>query len=70
MCLDGGERPPRSLFTVHMILAHRVGAQSFDWKLTTIINMDNQTILKVNLEDIPDNKKALFEKATDEFREK
>jgi hypothetical protein len=32
--------------------------------------MDNQTILKVNLEDLPDDQKALIEQATEEFREK
>jgi len=28
---------------------------------TTIINMDNEPILKVNLEDLPDDQKALIE---------
>jgi hypothetical protein len=28
---------------------------------TTIINMDNEAILKVNLEDQPDDQKALIE---------
>ena len=37
---------------------------------TTIINMDNQTILKVNLGDLPDDQKALIEQAIEEFREK
>ena len=32
--------------------------------------MDNQTILKVNLEDLPDDQKALIEQAVKEFREK
>jgi len=32
--------------------------------------MDNQTILKVNLEDLPDDQKALIEKTAGEFREK
>ena len=36
---------------------------------TTIIDMDNQTILKVNLEDLPDEQKALIDKAAEEFRE-
>ena len=37
---------------------------------TIIVNMDNQTILKVNLEDLPDDQKALIEQAMEEFREK
>jgi hypothetical protein len=28
---------------------------------TTIVDMDNQMILKVNLEDLPDDQKALIE---------
>jgi hypothetical protein len=32
--------------------------------------MDNQTILKVNLEDLPDEQRALINKTTEEFREK
>jgi hypothetical protein len=32
--------------------------------------MDNQMILKVNLEDLPNDQKALIEQATEEFREK
>jgi hypothetical protein len=28
---------------------------------TTIVDMDNQTILKVNLEDLPDDQMALIE---------
>ena len=32
--------------------------------------MDNQTILKVNLEDLPNEKRALIDKAAEEFREK
>jgi hypothetical protein len=59
-----------SLFAVDTSLARSVGPQSFDQKSTTIINMDNQTILKVNLEDLPDDQKALIEQATEEFREK
>ena len=37
---------------------------------TIIVDMDNQTILKVNLEDLPDDQKALIEQAMEEFREK
>ena len=37
---------------------------------TTIVDMDNQTILKVNLEDLPIDQKVLIEQATEEFREK
>ena len=47
-----------------------MGPQSFDQKSTTIINMDSQTILKVNLEDLPDDQKAIIEQAAKEFREK
>jgi len=36
---------------------------------TTIINMYNQEILKVNLEGLPDDQKALIERAVEEFRE-
>ena len=32
--------------------------------------MDNQTILKVNLEDLPDDQKAFIEQAVEEFKEK
>jgi hypothetical protein len=32
--------------------------------------MDNQTILKVNLKDLPDDQKALIAQATEESREK
>jgi hypothetical protein len=32
--------------------------------------MDNQTILRVNLEDLSDDQKALIEQAIEEFREK
>ena len=32
--------------------------------------MDNQIILKVNLEDLPDDQKALIEKTAGEFRQK
>jgi hypothetical protein len=42
----------------------------FDQKSTTIINMDNQMILKVNLENLPDDQKAVIEQVTEEFREK
>jgi hypothetical protein len=34
---------------------------------TTIINMNNDAILKVNLEDLPDNQRALIDKAMEEF---
>jgi hypothetical protein len=32
--------------------------------------MDNQMILKVNLEDLPNDQKALIDQAMKEFREK
>jgi hypothetical protein len=32
--------------------------------------MDNQTILNVNLEDLPDGQKELIEQAIEEIREK
>ena len=32
--------------------------------------MDNEAILKVNLEDLPDDQKALIEQTVEEFREK
>jgi hypothetical protein len=32
--------------------------------------MDNQTILKVNLEDLPNDQRALIDNAAEEFREK
>ena len=32
--------------------------------------MDNEAILKVNLEDLPDDQKALIEQAVEEFIEK
>jgi hypothetical protein len=32
--------------------------------------MDNEAILKVNLEDLPDDQKALIKQATKEFCEK
>jgi hypothetical protein len=37
---------------------------------TTIVNMDNEMILKVNFEDLLDDQKALIEQATEEFCEK
>ena len=37
---------------------------------TIIVNMNNEAILKVNLEDLPDDQKALIERAVEEFREK
>ena len=45
---------------------HRLGTPGG----TTIINMNNEVILKVNLEDLPDDQKALIEQAIEEFREK
>jgi hypothetical protein len=35
---------------------------------TTIVNMNNEAILKVNLEDLFDEQKALIDQATEEFR--
>jgi hypothetical protein len=58
------------LFAIDTGLAHPMGQQSFDQKSTTIINTDNQMILKVNLEDLPNDQKALIEQATEEFKEK
>ena len=37
---------------------------------TTIVNIDNQAILKVNLEDLPKDQKALIDQAVEEFRQK
>jgi hypothetical protein len=37
---------------------------------TTIVDIDNQMILKVNLEDLLDDQKTLIEQAIEEFREK
>jgi hypothetical protein len=37
---------------------------------TTIVDMDNQAILKVNLEDLPKDQKALIKQGAEEFREK
>ena len=37
---------------------------------TTIVDMDNQAILKVNLEDLRDEQRALIDKATEQIREK
>ena len=45
---------------------HRFGTPSG----TTIVNMDSEAILKVNLEDLPDDQKALIKQAIEEFREK
>jgi len=59
-----------SLSVVDTSLARPVGPQSFDQKSTTIVIMDNQTILKVNLEDLFDDQKALIEQAAGGFREK
>jgi hypothetical protein len=62
--------PHRSLFAIDTFLVGSVGPQSFYQKSTTIINMDDQTILKVNLEDLPNNQKALIKQPTEDFREK
>jgi hypothetical protein len=60
-----------SIFNIDTGLACPVGPQSFDWKLTAVVNMENNnTILKVNLEDLPDDQKVLIEQATEEFKEK
>jgi hypothetical protein len=61
---------PSCFLAIDTIFACLVGPQSFDRKLTTITNMDNETILKVSLEDLHDDQKALIEQATEEFREK
>jgi hypothetical protein len=37
---------------------------------TTIVNMNNEAILKVNLEDLLDYQKALVEQVVEAFREK
>jgi hypothetical protein len=37
---------------------------------TTIINMNNDAILKVNFEELPKDQQTLITKATEEFREK
>jgi folate-dependent tRNA-U54 methylase TrmFO/GidA len=59
-----------SIFNVDIGLACTVGPKSFDWKLTAVVNMENNnTILKVNLEDLPDDQKVLIEQATEEFKE-
>jgi len=57
---DGGQRP------VHFSPLTQIGTPDG----TTIVNMDNQMILKVNLEDLPNDQKVLIEKAVEEFREK
>jgi hypothetical protein len=36
----------------------------------TIVNMNNEAILKVNLEDLPDDQKALIEQVAEAFKEK
>ena len=47
---------PTSIFGVDIGLACLVGPQSFDQKSIAIINMENNNaILKVNLEDLPDD---------------
>ena len=45
---------------------HRLGTPSG----TTIVNMNIDAILKVNLEGLPDEQRALIDKAVEEFREK
>ena len=57
-----------SLSVIDTSLARLVGPQSFDQKSTTIVIMDNQTILKVNLEDLSDDQKALIEQAAEELK--
>jgi hypothetical protein len=37
---------------------------------TTIINMDNESILKVNFDELPSDHQLLITKAAEEFREK
>jgi len=37
---------------------------------TTIINMNNEAILKVNLKDLPNDQKALIDQVMEEFRVK
>ena len=37
---------------------------------TTIVDMDNNAILKVNFEDLPEDQQTLITKATEEFHEK
>jgi hypothetical protein len=64
-CVSVAPHPRRPLFVVDTFLARLVGPQSFDRKSTTIVDMDNQTILKV----LPNNQKALIKQATEEFRE-
>ena len=58
--LDGGEQ---SITFRH---PHDLGTPGG----TTIVNMDNKAILKVNLEDLPDDQKALIDQAAVEFHEK
>ena len=37
---------------------------------TTIVDMDNNAILKVNFEDLPEDQQTLITKAIEEFHEK
>ena len=37
---------------------------------TTIINMDTQAVLKVILDDLPKDQRALIDQATEEFHQK
>ena len=47
-----------------------MGPQSFDQKSTAVVNMENNNaILNVNLEDLPDDQKALIEQVAEEFKE-
>ena len=57
---NGEDRP----ITFHR--RHALGTPSG----TTIVNMNNDTILKVNLEDLLDDQRALIDKVAEEFREK
>ena len=58
--LDGGEQ------SITFRRPHDLGSPNG----TTIINMNKEAILKVNLEDLPDDQKALIDQAAKEFREK
>jgi hypothetical protein len=62
---------PSPLFGVDTNFARPVESQSFDQESTVIINIDNNNvILKVNLEDLPNDQKELIEQAVEEFKEK
>ena len=52
--------------TYHFLPSTQIGTPSG----TIIVNMDNEAILKVNLEDLLDDQKALIDQAVEEFREK